>query len=89
MNIIPFGKRVLIEKIKVEEKRKSGLILLENSTEKNYETGIITSLSKDTEILSLFSLNNKIIFKKGAGIEVFNEKYLLDIEDILGIFSEK
>lgn len=89
MNIIPFGKRVLIEKIKVEEKRKSGLILLENSTEKNYETGIIISLSKDTEILSLFSLNNKIIFKKGTGIEVFNEKYLLDIEDILGIFSEK
>lgn len=88
MKILPIGKRVLIKKIEIEEKRASGLLLLSNNSDKNYETGTIIAISSDKEIQTLFSLHSNIIFKKNSGIHISSDdEILLNLDDILGIIE--
>ncbi|MDX8335836.1 MULTISPECIES: co-chaperone GroES [Cetobacterium] len=90
MKIKPIGKRVLIQTIEVEETTSTGIILIQNDNEKNYKTGKILALSEDSDVKSLFSINDKIIFSKRAGIKILDtpeEKILLELDDILGIIE--
>lgn len=64
MKIKPIGKRVLVKTINLEEKTSTGIILIQNNEEKNYRIGEIISLSTDSEVNSLFSINDKVIFSK-------------------------
>ncbi len=91
MIIKPIGKRVLVKVINIQEKTTSGILLVTSSNEKNYKTGEIIALSSDSEIQSLFKLNQNLIFSKKVGIDIENsgENYvMLDLEDILGIVEE-
>ena len=91
MKIKPIGKRVLIKTINFEEKTSTGIILIQNNDDKNYRIGTIVSLSDDSEITSLFNLDNKIIFSKKSGVKISNssEEYiLLEINDILGLIED-
>ncbi len=91
MIIKPIGKRVLVKVINIQEKTTSGILLVASSNEKNYKTGEIIALSSDSEIQSLFKLNQNLIFSKKVGIDIENsgENYvMLDLEDILGIVEE-
>lgn len=91
MIIKPIGKRVLVKVINIQEKTTSGILLVTSSNEKNYKTGEIIALSSDSEIQSLFKLNQNLIFSKKVGIDIENsgENYvMLDLEDVLGIVEE-
>lgn len=91
MKIKPIGKRVLVKTINLEEKTSTGIILIQNNEEKNYRIGEIISLSTDSEINSLFNINNKVIFSKKSGVKINDsskEQILLELDEILGIIEE-
>lgn len=91
MKIKPIGKRVLVKTINLEEKTSTGIILIQNNEEKNYRIGEIISLSTDSEVNSLFSINDKVIFSKKSGVKINDsskEQILLNLEEILGIIEE-
>lgn len=91
MKIKPIGKRVLVKTINLEEKTSTGIILIQNNEEKNYRIGEIISLSTDSEINSLFSINDKVIFSKKSGVKINDsskEQILLNLEEIFGIIEE-
>lgn len=88
MNIKPIGKRVLVKLTKKEEKNTSKVLLLPNDNFLNYETGEILAVS--SELLSIFSLGDTIIFKKDSGIKLssYDEtNILVDLDDILGVIG--
>ena len=91
MKIKPIGKRVLVKTINLEEKTSTGIILIQNNDEKNYRIGEIISLSTDSEVNSLFSINDKVIFSKKSGVKINDsskEQILLNLEEIFGIIEE-
>ena len=91
MKIKPIGKRVLVKTINLEEKTSTGIILIQNNEEKNYRIGEIISLSTDSEVNSLFSINDKVIFSKKSGVKINDsskEQILLELDEILGIIEE-
>ena len=91
MKIKPIGKRVLVKTINLEEKTSTGIILIQNNEEKNYRVGEIISLSTDSEINSLFNINDKVIFSKKSGVKINDsseEQILLELDEILGIIEE-
>ncbi|MGL5279140.1 MAG: hypothetical protein ACRC8M_08750 [Cetobacterium sp.] len=91
MKIKPIGKRVLVKIIDLEEKTSTGIILIQNNEEKSYKVGEIISLSSNSEVNSLFNINDKIIFSKKSGVKINDsskEKILLELDEILGIIEE-
>ncbi len=91
MKIKPIGKRVLVKTINLEEKTSTGIILIQNNEEKNYRIGEIISLGTDSEVNSLFSINDKVIFSKKSGVKINDsskEQILLNLEEIFGIIEE-
>lgn len=91
MKIKPIGKRILVKTINLEEKTSTGIILIQNNEEKNYRIGEIISLSSDSEINSLFNINDKVIFSKKSGVKINDsseEQILLELDEILGIIEE-
>ncbi|MGL4509930.1 hypothetical protein, partial [Cetobacterium sp.] len=77
--------------INLEEKTSTGIILIQNNEEKNYRIGEIISLSTDSEINSLFNINDKVIFSKKSGVKINDsskEQILLELDEILGIIEE-
>ena len=91
MKIKPIGKRILVKTINLEEKTSTGIILIQNNEEKNYRIGEIISLSTDSEINSLFNINDKVIFSKKSGVKINDsskEQILLELDEILGIIED-
>ncbi|MGL5521215.1 MAG: hypothetical protein ACRDA2_04055 [Cetobacterium sp.] len=91
MKIKPIGKRILVKTINLEEKTSTGIILIQNNEEKNYRVGEIISLSSNSEVNSLFNINDKVIFSKKSGIKINDsskEQILLELDEILGIIEE-
>ncbi|MGL4632931.1 MAG: hypothetical protein ACRCUO_00260 [Cetobacterium sp.] len=91
MKIKPIGKRILVKTINLEEKTPTGIILIQNNEEKNYRVGEIISLSSNSEVNSLFNINDKVIFSKKSGIKINDsskEQILLELDEVLGIIEE-
>ncbi|MGL5412670.1 hypothetical protein [Cetobacterium sp.] len=91
MKIKPIGKRILVKTINLEEKTSTGIILIQNNEEKNYRVGEIISLSSNSEVNSLFNINDKVIFSKKSGVKINDsskEQILLGLDEILGIIEE-
>ncbi|MEG0235074.1 MAG: hypothetical protein ACRDBY_11995 [Cetobacterium sp.] len=91
MKIKPIGKRILVKTINLEEKTSTGIILIQNNEEKNYRVGEIISLSSNSEVNSLFNINDKVIFSKKSGVKINDsskEQILLELDEILGIIEE-
>ena len=64
MKIEPFGERVAIKVLPVEETTESGLIMA--SSKSSSTRGEIVALG--TEVKEYFHLGDKIIFSQGAGV---------------------
>ena len=91
MKIKPIGKRILVKTINLEEKTSTGIILIQNNEEKNYRVGEIISLNSNSEVNSLFNINDKVIFSKKSGIKINDsskEQILLELDEVLGIIEE-
>jgi len=96
MKIRPLGDRVLVKRVKAEERSKGGIILPDTAKEKPKEGEVIsvgagkTSTEGEKASLSV-KIGNKILFSSYAGtdVKIDGEEYLiLKEEDILGIIEE-
>ncbi len=85
MKIKPLGNRILIEKVKVEKRTRTGLILTENiEAENNYakvlevSEDVVGKIKKDDMVL--VDLSNAMEVRVSGNI-----KYILDVKDIYAI----
>lgn len=82
MKIEPFGERVAIKILPVEEKTESGLIMASSKSTSN--RGEVVALSE--EVKNFFNIGDKIIFSQGSGVEYTDgtEDYkILNTKDVL------
>ncbi|MFH2013151.1 MAG: co-chaperone GroES [Pseudomonadota bacterium] len=95
MKIRPLQDRVIVKRIKEEEKTKGGIIIPDSAKEKPQEGKIVAvgtgKVLEDGKKLPLdVKKGNKVLFGKYAGneIQIDGEEYLIMREDdILGILE--
>ncbi|CAM3160309.1 co-chaperone GroES family protein [Streptobacillus ratti] len=85
MDIRPLGNRILIEKVKVEKKTRTGLILTENvEAENNYAK--VLEVSED--VVEKINKDDFVLVDLSQAMEVRVDgsvKYILDIKDVYAI----
>ena len=95
MKIRPLGDRILVKRIKEEEKTKGGIIIPETAKEKPQEGKVVAvGKGKMTEQGKLLTpdvkVGDKILFGKYSGSEVKiegEEHLILREDDILGVLE--
>jgi chaperonin GroES len=95
MKIRPLGDRILVKRIKEEEKTKGGIIIPETAKEKPQEGKVVAvGKGKLTEQGTLLApdvkAGDKILFGKYSGSEVKiegEEHLILREDDILGVLE--
>ena len=95
MKIRPLGDRILVKRIKEEEKTKGGIIIPDTAKEKPQEGKVVAvGKGKMTEQGKLLTpdvkAGDKILFGKYSGTEVKlngNEYLIMREDDILGIIG--
>ena len=95
MKIRPLGDRILVKRIKEEEKTKGGIIIPDTAKEKPQEGKVVAvGKGKMTEQGKLLSpdakAGDKILFGKYSGSEVKiegEEHLILREDDILGVLE--
>ncbi|HVB78922.1 MAG TPA: co-chaperone GroES [Candidatus Binataceae bacterium] len=95
MKIRPLGDRILVKRIKEEEKTKGGIIIPETAKEKPQEGKVVAvGKGKMTEQGKLLTpdvkAGDKILFGKYSGSEVKiegEEHLILREDDILGVLE--
>lgn len=91
MNLRPLGKRVVIKKVEVEEKTKSGIVLPSSAKEQPQMAEVIavgTEILNDDKIKDEIKVGDKVIFSKYAGTEVKidnDELTILKLDEVLAI----
>jgi chaperonin GroES len=91
MKLRPLGDRVVIKKVEVEERTKSGIVLPSTAKEKPQMAEVIAvgpAISEDEKKKNEIKVGDKVIFSKFAGTEVKidDEEYtILKLNDILAI----
>ncbi len=84
MSFRPLGKRVLLERTKVEEKTVSGIILVDSAKEKPHTAEVKAIGSEVTEL----KVGDTVVFEQYRGTEfkLDGVDYLVvDIENIIGV----
>ena len=82
MKIQPFGERVAIQVLPIEEVTESGLVLAVNKNESN--RGKVVALGEGTS--DCISIGDKVLFNRGSGLAYTDgsEDYkVINIKDIL------
>jgi len=95
MQIRPLGDRVLVKRIKEEDRTKGGIIIPDTAKEKPQEGKVIAvGKGKKTEAGAVLSpeirAGDKILFGKYSGSEVVldaEEHLILREDDILGVLE--
>jgi chaperonin GroES len=95
MKIRPLGDRILIKRIKEEEKTKGGIIIPDTAKEKPQEGKVVAvgkgKYSDDGKLIPIeVKAGDKILFGKYSGSEVKidgEEHLILREDDILGILE--
>jgi chaperonin GroES len=94
MKIRPLGDRILVKRIKEEEKTKGGIIIPDTAKEKPQEGKVVAvgngKLEEGKRIPPEVKAGDKILFGKYSGSEVKidgEEHLILREEDILGILE--
>ena len=95
MKIRPLGDRILVKRIKEEEKTKGGIIIPDRAKEKPQEGRVVTvGKGKMTELGKLVTpdvkAGDKILFAKysGSEVKILDEEHLiLREDDILGVID--
>ncbi|HKF29596.1 MAG TPA: co-chaperone GroES [Candidatus Binataceae bacterium] len=96
MKIRPLGDRILVRRIKEEEKTKGGIIIPDTAKEKPQEGKVVAvgkgkTNEKDGKLIPLeVKAGDKILFGKYSGSEIKlegEEHLILREDDILGIIE--
>jgi chaperonin GroES len=95
MKIRPLGDRILVRRIKEEEKTKGGIIIPDTAKEKPQEGKVVAvgkgKYSEEGKLIPLeVKAGDKILFGKYSGSEVKiegEEHLILREDDILGILE--
>jgi len=91
MNLKPLGDRIIIKKVEVEEKTKSGIVLPPTAKEQPLMAEIIAigdEILNDDKKKEQVKVGDKVIFSKFAGTEVKVdgvELTILKLTDILAV----
>lgn len=91
MNLKPLGDRIVIKKVEVEEKTKSGIVLPSSAKEQPQMAEVVAigaDITNDEKKKDQLKVGDKIIFSKYAGteIKVDNEEItILKLADILAV----
>lgn len=91
--IKPLGDRVVIKKVEVEDKTKSGIILTGSAKEEPQVAEVIaigTGVKNDDEYKDEIKVGDRIVFSKYGGSEVKyeGEEYtILKIDDVLAVLN--
>jgi chaperonin GroES len=96
MKIKPLGDRVLVKRIKEEDKTKGGIIIPDTAKEKPQEGKVMAvgrgKVAEDGKLIAPeVKAGDKILFGKYSGSEIKldgEEHIVLREDDILGIISE-
>lgn len=86
MNLKPLGERVVLQKIEVESKTKSGIILPDEAKEKPQYAEIV-SIGDKVDNKSI-KVGSKVVYKKysGTDIELEGKEFIIiELEDVLAI----
>ncbi|MDR7856843.1 co-chaperone GroES [Tissierella sp.] len=91
MNLKPLGDRVVIKKVEVEEKTKSGIVLPSSAKEQPQMAEVVAigaDITNDEKKNDQIKVGDKIIFSKYAGTEIKvdgDELTILKLADILAV----
>ncbi|HEY8363111.1 MAG TPA: co-chaperone GroES [Tissierellaceae bacterium] len=91
MNLRPLGDRVVIKKVEVEEKTKSGIVLPSTAKEQPQMAEVLAigpDILNDEKKKDQIKVGDKVIFSKYAGTEVKvdgEELTILKLSDILAV----
>lgn len=91
MNLRPLGDRVVIKKLEVEEKTKSGIVLPGSAQEEPQMAEVVAIASdilNDEKKKDSIKVGDKVLFSKYAGTEVKidgEELNVLKLSDILAV----
>ncbi|NLK43555.1 MAG: co-chaperone GroES [Tissierellia bacterium] len=91
MNLRPLGDRVVIKKVEVEEKTKSGIVLPSSAKEQPQMAEVIAigaDILNDEKKKDQIKIGDKVIFSKYAGTEIKvdgEELTILKLTDILAV----
>jgi chaperonin GroES len=94
MNLKPLGDRVVIKKVEVEEKTKSGIVLPSTAKEQPQMAEVVAvgdEIANDEKKKDQIKVNDKVIFSKYAGTEIKVdgvEYTILKLNDILAVVEE-
>jgi chaperonin GroES len=96
MKIRPLGDRILVKRIKEEEKTKGGIIIPDTAKEKPQEGKVVAvgkgKVAEDGKLITPeVKAGDKILFGKYSGSEIKlegEEHLILREDDILGIISD-
>lgn len=94
MNIKPLGDRLVIKKVEVEEKTKSGIVLPSSAKEQPQIAEVVAvgaGISEDEKKKNEVKVGDKVIFSKYAGteIKVDDVEYtIVKLADILAVVEE-
>jgi chaperonin GroES len=94
MNLKPLGERIIIKKVEVQEKTKSGIVLPQSAKEQPLMAEIIAisdEIINDEERKDQVKVGDKVIFSKYAGTEIKvddEEVTILKLEDILAVVQD-
>jgi chaperonin GroES len=95
-NIRPLHDRVIVERVKEEEKTKGGIIIPDTAKEKPIEGKVLAvgngKIQEDGKVRKLdVKVGDKILFGKYSGTEVKidgEDRLILREEDILGVIEK-
>lgn len=91
MNLKPLGDRIIIKKMEVEEKTKSGIVLPSTAKEEPIMAKVVAigdEILNDEKKKDQIKIGDKVIFSKYAGTEVKvegEEITILKLIDILAV----
>lgn len=91
MNIKPLGDRVVIKKVEVEEKTKSGIVLPSSAKEQPQIAEVVAigaGITEDEKKKDEIKVGDKVIFSKYSGteIKVDDVEYtIVKLADILAV----
>ena len=91
MKLKPLADRIVIKKVEVEEKTKSGIVLPSSAKEQPQMAEVIAvgdEISKDDKKKAEIKVGDKVIFSKYAGTEIKlddKELTILKLNEILAV----
>ena len=91
MNLKPLGDRLVIKKVEVEEKTKSGIVLPSTAKEQPSMAEVLaigSEITDDEKKKDTIKVGDKVIFSKYAGTEIKvddEELTILKLSDILAV----